>query len=200
MTAVYLWWFVSALVLVVAAGWIGRRAPHGNALGILIDSRGRFSLSQFQIALWTIVLLSLLTGVFVARLLARIPQPLNIAIPNELLIVMGISVGSTAAAGAVKAGKDIRNVSILSKDQPKFAQVYLTEEGTGKETVDITRFQNFWLTVIVVGAYVASVFTFIGATKTLGELASLPGFDKSLLTLLGISHAGYIAMKIPDKK
>jgi len=200
MRSVFIWWVISAGILILAAWRTGHHASKGKVFGIFLDSRGRFSLSQFQIVLWTILVLSLLAGVFIARLFAGVAGPLNITIPNELLIVMGISVGSTTAASAVKASKDIKNVNIIGKDVPKFSQVYLAEEGTGPETVDITRFQNFWLTLIVVGAYLATAVAYIGAKTTVSELNSLPGFDGTLLTLLGISHAGYIAMKLPDKK
>ena len=199
MSSVYVWWAISAVVLIVSAGWAGHSAKK-NFLGIFVDGRGRFSLSQFQIVLWTILVLSLLSGVFLARLVGGVENPLNITIPNELLIVMGISVGSAVASGAVKASKDLKDTPIIGRDESKFSQLYLVEEGTGPETVDITRFQNFWLTLIVVGAYLATVVAYIAAQTTLADINSLPGFSGTLVNLLGISHAGYIAMKIPDKK
>lgn len=201
MNSGFVWWGISAAVLIVAAAWIGRRAPKANILGIFLDSRGRFSLSQFQIVLWTIVVLSLLAGVFFARLFAGVPKPLDVKIPNELLIVMGISTGSAATAGAIKASKDIRDVTIIdSAKPPTFAQVYLVEEGTQSAVVDPTKFQNFWLTLIAIVAYVAMAVAHIAAKTAVADLNSLPGFEGTLVTLLGISHAGYLAGKLPDKK
>jgi hypothetical protein len=214
MSTVFIWWGIAALVLLVAAGWIGTIPDRtkGNLLGILVDGRGRMSLSQFQLVLWTIVVLSLLMGVFFARLFGGVSQPQNFTIPNELLIVMGISVGSTASAAAVKAGKDFRASAsagtgtgvklIVARNAsgaptPKFSQLFLTEEGS-VEYVDITRFQNFWLTLILIVAYVAWAVAYL-ATKTPAKLTALPGFDSSMVTLLGISHAGYLAGKLPDK-
>ncbi len=200
MISVYILWTVAAVVLVVSAAWIGSSA-RGNVLGILIDSRGRFSLSQFQIVLWTILVLSLLSGAFIARLLGGVDNPLNITIPNELLIVMGISVGSTTVSGAIKASKDLKQVAIKGKGGvSKFSQVFLVEEGTEAETIDVTKYQNFWLTLIAVVAYIATAVTYISTKTTIAELNSLPGFSDTLLTLLGISHAGYIAGKLPDRK
>lgn len=202
---VYFFWVISAIILILTAFWIGHRASNGNILGIFLDTRGRFSLSQFQIVLWTIVVLSLISGVFLARLFGGVNNPLNINIPSELLIVMGISVGSAVTAGAVKASKDLKSdTNILDMDNPKFSQVYLVEEGKERKkdlrTVDATKFQNFWLTLIIVMAYIASVVTHISNIEGVDKLDSLPGFSSSLLTLLGISHAGYIAGKLPDKK
>ena len=200
MTTVYVAWAVSALVLILAAGWAGRAASAAkNPLRILVDSRGRYSLSQLQIVLWTIVVLSLLAGVFIARLFHAVPNPLDITIPDEVLIVMGISIGSATAAGAIKASKDMKGTSqkVL---QARFSQTF-TEEGEGDDDiVDITKFQNLWLTLIVIAAYVVSAINYIGTKTDPGALNALPGFNGTLLTLLGISHAGYLAGKLPDKK
>lgn len=68
MSTVYVTWSLSAVVLLAAAALVGRRT-HQNVLGIFIDNRNRFSLSQFQITMWTIVVLSLLAGIFLARVM-----------------------------------------------------------------------------------------------------------------------------------
>ncbi len=198
MLSIFLWWGISAVVLVVAAGRAGRGAQ-GSVLGIFLDSRGRFSLSQFQMVLWTVVVLSLLAGVFLARVFRGVSNPLNITIPSELLIAMGISVGSTVTATAIKAGKDLRNILVIGRNQPKFSQVYLAEEGT-TEVVDVTKFQNFWLTMIAVSGYLAAAASMIRIVPIGADPYPLSGFNTTLLTLLGISHAGYLAGKLPDKK
>ena len=155
--------------------------------------------------MWTIIVLSLFSGVFFARLFGGVDSPLNITIPSELLILMGISVGSTVTSEAIKAEKDKKpklNIARVAKNgKAKFAQVYLAEEGDAgqEEAIDITKFQNFLLTLIVLIAYVAAAITVIAKTKVTG-LNALPGLDSTMLTLIGISHAGYIAGKLPDSK
>lgn len=129
MNSVYVWWAVSAGVLIFSAARIGK-ATHGNVFGLLIDSRGRYSLSQFQITLWTVLVLSLLSGVFFARLFGGVSDPLGITIPNELLLVMGISVGSTTLAGAVKANKDLRGVPVNSTRS--FTNLFSVEEDVSR--------------------------------------------------------------------
>jgi hypothetical protein len=200
MAGVYVAWVVSALVLIASAGWVGWKTK-GNILGILVDSRNRFSLSRFQIVLWTIAVLSLLAGAFVGRLLAGVANPLNVAIPTELLAAMGISVGSAASASAIKAGKDLRGQASRSGRAPYFTQVVTTEEGSYVDrTVDIAKFQNFWMTILVVVAYISTASAYVAGFSSVADLTALPGFDPSLLILLGISHAGYLAGKLPDKK
>jgi NADH:ubiquinone oxidoreductase subunit 5 (subunit L)/multisubunit Na+/H+ antiporter MnhA subunit len=202
MRSVYVCWVISALVLILAAAWSGLLSKK-NFLGILVDSRGRFSLSHLQIVLWTILVFSLLSGVFFARLFNGVENPLNIQIPDELLILMGISLGSSTTAGAIKASKDgNEKVHILKETPRRFSQVYLVEEGKPDEedhVVDIGKFQNLWLTLIVIVAYICAACSYIAAKSTLAELNALPGLSGTLLTLLGISHAGYIGGKIPTR-
>jgi hypothetical protein len=61
MTVVYVAWAVSAAVLVAVAVWLGMSIRR-SAFGVLIDSRGRHSLSQLQLVLWTLLVLSLIAG------------------------------------------------------------------------------------------------------------------------------------------
>jgi len=101
-TTLYAAWAISAgvLLLLAIAFGVGVRA---SSVGILIDQRGRYSLTQLQIVLWTIVVISLISGVFWARLFDDATTALDVSIPGELLGVLGISVGSTVAAMVVKA-------------------------------------------------------------------------------------------------
>src|SRR2546421_394371 len=108
MTAFFVSWSASALVVLVLAAGIGCALKIG-CTGILIDTRGRYSLSQFQIVLWTVVVLSLVSALFLARWIAGAENPLAFAIPNELLIVMGVSIGTTAAALTIKETHDTVN-------------------------------------------------------------------------------------------
>ena len=200
---VHFTWIVSAVLIILLAVALGRLIRR-DWLGILVDSRGRYSLTQLQIAVWTIVILSLISGVFWARILTGTAGALDFTMPDELLLVMGISIGSTAAAIAVKAGKDAaRPAAIAASDagEPRrLSQIFLVEEGEfADQIVDVTKFQSFWITGILVVAYVALAVSAIGAAGTPAALTALPGFSGTFVTLLGISHAGYLAGKIPDR-
>jgi hypothetical protein len=193
-------WIGSFLALSLLAVVMSRTRAKGVIPGLLIDSRGRLSLSQLQMTLWTLVGLSLLTAVFLARLLAGVTDPLGVDIPDELLAAMGISLGSGVVSGAIKAGKDVRGVHIKDRYRPHLAQLYFVEEGQKTaDFVDVTRLQNLWLTIIVLIAYVYATWTYIGAHPDVASLTALPGFDGTLVTLFGISHAAYIGGKMPDR-
>jgi hypothetical protein len=202
MALAHVTWLLSAAVLLVVAGLLGNLIRRG-ALGILVDARGRYSLTQLQVTLWTIAILSLISGVFWARLLAGVPAPLDFTIPNPLLLVMGISLGSTVTAVAVKAGKDTARPAAIAAsnldDRKRIAQIFLVEEGAfADQIIDVTKFQNFWITVLLLVSYVALAAGVL-ATSAPAQLGALPGFSDAFVTLLGISHAGYLAGKLPDR-
>ena len=200
MTTFLIAWIVAALVLLVLAAWIGQRAT-GSVLGILIDARGRYSLTHFQIVLWTIVILSSAIGVLVDKGW----DPKGFTIPPTLLGLMGISMGSAVLTTGVKAAKDTPGSSavvarvgqaVTMRDgtvktfAASVSQIWLQEEGGfADQVVDITKFQNFIFTLVVLGFYIAIARTVNG----------LPNLPPNVVALIGISHAGYVGGKIPNK-
>lgn len=248
MTAVFVGWAIAALVLVAAAIVLGKAIDRG-LFGICIDMRGRYSLSQLQLVLWTLVVISLIAGVFIGRLLDDPGTALDFDIPGELLAVLGISVGSGVGALVVKNDKNDRRQEEVGatlvreelKDReglettgavggnaetrptitiraapgvdhaetgeevvearPRFRQVFLVEEGDQVDSlIDIAKFQNFWFTILAVVGYVALAIAEVADLDDATELKSLPNFDAGLVALIAISHAGYLAAKIPDRK
>ena len=187
MLTVLLWLFFAIVLFVLAlllGVWV-RKQPSG----ILVDNRGRYSLAQFQMVTWTIVVLSLITAVFVARLLGPSPATaLEFTVPRTLLLVMGISLGSLAGSAVIKGTKDqMRPASIAAsndQDRPRWWQLFTLEEGAlADKAVDIGKFQNFWLTVILVTGYVAMTVSWLSG-KSPDAITTLPDFSESMVTLL----------------
>lgn len=257
-------WLIFLFVLIVVTGLIGRRAKYltgkvitqnneekleekdGLYLGILVDSRQRFSLTHLQSVLWGILFLSVLAALFTAGLLDKniFVKDLSIKIPNEILILAGISAGSAVVATAAKSTKteDVRTVTeekmvystslerddilnerkveigdaepsfsnsevaaaakkdpikVNSPYKTRFSQIFWVEEGENiDKVVDVTKFQNFFLTIIVVLAYAFIVLKAMGAQ---GVLTEFPPIPESVLWLIAISNAGYVGGKIPNK-
>jgi hypothetical protein len=204
MTAIYAAWAVSAGVLLALAALLGRlMVPARFPLGLLIDQRGRYSLSSFQLVMWSLIVLSLLSGVFWGRLIDGVVNPLSFSVPANVLGLLGISAGSAASATAVKASKDAtRSESIAasaSQDMPRFSQVFLQEEGgSADKVVDVSKYQNFVITIVLAIAYVALACQAIDHAGTGARLTSLPDFSSTFLVLLGISHGAYVAGKLPN--
>jgi hypothetical protein len=195
----HFWWGASSLALLAFAGWLGRKTRQGT-LGILVDGRGRFSLTHFQIVAWTLVILSSLLGVLFAEKFDASKMQLS----AELLGLMGISAGSTVLAAGVKGAKDApgssarvaragtftRTTGATLEVKARLSQVWLEEEGDlADQVVSITKFQNFLFTLVVLAVYISSAW----------KLGGIPTVPESLVWLIGISHAGYVGGKVPNK-
>jgi len=205
-TSIYWAWAISAGLLLLLSIILGLLTETRSVFGILIDARGRMSLTHLQLTMWTILILSLISGVFWGRLLSGVHKPLEFEVPNEVLGLMGIAVASAVATTITKSAKDndpeaSARIAVPDEgDTPKLSQIFLLEEGAlADEVIDITKFQNFVLTVILVVAYTAVSIDAIRPTSAAKPLTALPGLDPHFLTLLGISHAGYIAGKLPKQ-
>ena len=85
-------WIGTAAAMTVVLLLIGA-AINKNAMGILVDSRNRISLSRLQLVLWTVVILPAFFVVAVTN------GTMDIYVAPEIWALLGISVGS--AAGSV---------------------------------------------------------------------------------------------------
>jgi hypothetical protein len=206
MTAIFVAWAASAVVLVAIALTLGLLLhPSRTPLGILIDQRGRFSLTSFQLVMWSIIILSLISGAFWGRLVHDVADPLSFSIPGNVLGLIGISAGSAATASAIKAGKDLtRAPSIAASssalDPPRFSQIFMLEEGSSAdEVIDVTKYQNFVITIVLGVAYVALAAHAVHDAGSASAFKGLPDFSGTFLVLLGISHGTYVAGKLPNQ-
>ncbi len=189
-------WLVSFAVALAITIWVGRAAK-GNVLGILIDGRGRFSLTNLQLTTWTLLILATFAGAFFATF--EVPE-----IPQTLLMLLGMSAGGAVVSSAVKAGKDldpkakvagagthVKSDGSQITISPKLSQVFLEEEGDqADEVVNISKFQHFLFAVVLAVVYVVMTF----------KESGFPDFPPEVLWLLGISHAGHIGAKVPNKQ
>ena len=196
------WWIIGSLVLLGSAIWVGLMVQK-QWLGILVDNRGRYSLAQFQMVAWTIVIVPLIVIVLVSSVLMH-GAAQEITIPRTLLLVMGIGLGSLAGADAIKGTKDqTRPKSIAASsddDRPRWLQLFTLEEGAlADEAVDIGKFQNFWLTLTLIVVYVIMTASILYG-KAFDAISALPDFPDSIVALLLISHAGYLANKLPIRE
>jgi hypothetical protein len=228
-----LWsWAVSAAVLLVFAVVLGLRVslPPGDVkpkplwLGILVDNRGRFSLNRLQLIVWTIVVISLIAGVFFGRLIEGVAEPLEFTIPGNVLGLLGISVGSAVTVATIKSSKaaaatvppvpplppevvapapNRRAVTRLATYQatgrpPALGQMLMAEEGAyADDIVDAGKFQSFAITIVLVVAYVAMAISTISDATSAAGVTALPDLKGTFLVLLGISYAGYAGSKLP---
>jgi hypothetical protein len=171
-----------ALIFIMFAVGVG---VTGQRIGVLWSARNTYSLSRLQIVLWTLLVLSALAavvacrahGLFVHGGESGLATALNIEIPTQLLVVMGISVASGAAAPAilslksqssgpsqpalnaaeVRTGDNLQAVGrviVRPVDAaPLIKDVFQGDEVSTAGTVDIGKLQQFIVTLLLVGVY-----------------------------------------------
>ncbi len=219
-----------------------------SAFGIVRGSNNLYSLSRLQMAGWTWLILSALIAVAVARLWHQADKSadaLNIYIPSNLFIVMGISFFTGAAAPALLSLKSNSNATqgqlntarvrmdetgvsnngqVIVRDPnvpAHFGDLVEGEEVSNAGTVDISKVQQLLITLLLMGVYFAMLWnlfvspddgqlwqlhaTDAAKLKEMGldkvcspascKWAALPDFPASLVTLLAVSHGGYLAYK-----
>jgi hypothetical protein len=209
-------WVLSLVTILLLMFGLGA-AIRGHWLGILIDERNRISLSRFQIVLWTILIVSAFTAI------ALQTHQMAIYLPPELWALMAIATGSTAGSAIIKATKaaqqptpavladpnipaPVNRLGVLfAAPKPKFTDMFRGEELLDANYVDIAKVQMFFFTIAAIVGYTIDLahYDISGAgakppwSKELLDAYSsfFPLISTALVTLIGISHAGYLTVK-----
>ncbi len=217
-----LWTWVGTLILLGIFATIAGHGIVGLWRGLLIDERNKISLSRFQTILWTIVVLSGFLTAALSNVALGQSNPLSIAIPSELWLLMGISTTALVGSPLIKSTKIPKKpnaaemkstISLMAKqgvktsivatkgqlvvntslDGAQWSDLFKGEESGNAAQLDLSKIQMFFFTLILVLAYAAALGTvFAGGTE---KIAEFPAFDPGMVTLLGISHAGYLVHK-----
>jgi hypothetical protein len=205
-------WFAIILgVLLLALMVVVGMGISGRADGILIDSRNRISLATFQLVVWTLVVLASYGGAFYTNLLAG-QNPLtalDISIPPDLWIALGISAasfGGAAGIGAIQKGKGASQVDASGTQTSQglvavkptaaaasWGDLFAADQASENMTTDIAKVQMFFFTVVLAFGYAAGVANvLLGATSHIG---ALPALNSGFVTLLAVSQGGYLGKK-----
>ena len=188
----------------------------GNWRGVLIDSRKKISLSQFQIVLWTWMLLTGFVVIALARIIAGVTDPLLIVWDEKLWALLGISTTSTVASigiKTIKQGKEPRDdrlrtitprlgllMTRTQVEEARFSDMFRGEEPANRDLVDVSKVQMFFFTVVVALAYLITLFRTMLAATTPAGIVAMPTLGAGLIFIIGISHVGYLGGKWPDRQ
>jgi hypothetical protein len=190
------WTFIAlaALMLIFAAlvGW----GITGNVGGLLMDpTKGRrMSLSRLQVLAWTFLVLSAYLNAFMVNISGGFPNPLDVDIPGELLVAMGISVGSLVGAKIVLAVKESNDPTAVYKSPAaRWGDLFQGDTPETAGSLDLGKIQLFYITIALVLGYAIVVAT--GFAHVTSKIESLPQLDQAFVALLAISHAGYLTTK-----
>ncbi len=194
-SALYAWLTIAILMALFAV--VAGHGVTGYAHGVLIDDRHRLSLSRLQMLLWTVLVLSAYLAAALANIGNGDASPLDVTVPSELWIAMGISTASLVAAPAALQHKARRRPgqvqSLPSPADARMADLFRGEETTDHDDLDLGKVQMFLFTVVLVVGYGLALGHLFATTA--GPLRDLPTVDEAVVTLLAISHAGYLAKK-----
>ena len=192
--------------------------------GVLISQRNVMSLARMQMILWTIIVISAIFTAAMWNMHLDIDEALDIAIPGELWTLMGVATTSLVGSAMIissketqkpdqadlaktkdllaKAGDDPKKIDnnglALTNTEPEMASWsdLITGDETGNAAhLDLSKCQMLLFTIVVAIIYSVSIWTLFGATGEEGSVTKLPDLDKSILALIGISHAGYLTYK-----
>lgn len=221
-------WAVMAGLLVAFLAVLGD-GVNGIRRGVLVDSRNRVSLAKIQMAAWTVLILSAYAAAALGNIGTGQADPLNVSIPNELWLAMGISTTSLIGAPLILNPKK-RDAKTAERSAEYTRQLELLREqgvdpdsverkGTlvaykdprhsrwadlfqGEETGNAALLDLAKVQMFFFTAILVLVYA-IGVGDTLadarGDVRALPHLDESMIALLGISHAGYLGKKALPK-
>jgi hypothetical protein len=218
------WAWLATLILLDLFAIIAGQGITGIWYGVLIDEHNKMSLSRMQMVLWTIVVLSGILTAALSNIGSGQPDPLAIALPTELWLLMGISTTTLVASPLILSTKtnkptdeaaaartfntivtnqhvdpdmlDTKGEVIVNTNAAaaRWSDMFRGEEVANGGQLDLGKIQMFYFTLILIFAY-ASAMGAMFAAQTTARIGSFPALDASMIALLGISHAGYLTSK-----
>lgn len=144
------------------------------------DGNVYYSLGRTQLFFWTVLFcfcylyLWLKTG--------ALPD-----ITNTVLILLGVSVGTTAAAKVIENNPSVTPPAVA--DQP-VSEGWLIDILSDSKSISVHRFQNVAFTLVYGVIFIQQV----------GYALVFPEFDTNALLLMGISSGTYAGLKITEAK
>ncbi len=205
---------------------VAGRGITGVWRGAFIDDLNTISLSRLQLILWTVVVVSgFMAAAFANVLVAGVANPLGIAIPSQLLQVLGISTASFIGATLIAEPK--KNATPNVDDQTLAAKTATVAAQNNVDPSNITTTgvliskkspQDARWSDLVMGQEIANgahldisrvqmlFFTLVlvaAYTVALGKIlgsqtldfTAFPNLDEGMIAILGISHVGYLTVK-----
>jgi hypothetical protein len=206
-------WLCVLASLVIVCGVAGSLAQ-GRLIGIFIDERNRVSLARFQWVLWFLVLFS---SYFVGSAWDISHEAGDLpSMEPDLFGLIGISSGSAVISNMlVNTKKDeapaeppkatdpplVGRVDVnTTAAEASWADLYLGEEAGNRSSIDASRLQKLIATLLLVIVYSRMVWqAFSPDSVDGGGSFTMPIVGAGFLTLMGASHAAYLAYKATPK-
>ena len=199
-----------AIFWLISWGITGNPNPFAMAKGGGKNGENEnYNASLVQMIVFTMLTVFAYTTVFAARALGEggslIPTANEwLKVPSNLLILMGISVGTAVASRAIRVQQAATESSSADANgSGADDRSSLTTDSKGK--TDLVKIQMLIWTVIAVVVYLTILSRFMVngcyLLKPTGACApdwgsSLPDIDSAFMVLLGVSQGGYVINKL----
>ncbi|MFP2927798.1 hypothetical protein ACLESO_21890 [Pyxidicoccus sp. 3LG] len=217
------WSYVATAAVLAGFMLVLGQAISGTPFGVLINERNLMSLSRFQAAVWTVVVVAGYLTMVVARIKAGKANAVDVGIPQELWWAMGISATSLLGTPLILGGKRLRQpdakvMELTAAQLPdenaknidaqrqgilyanpniqdaRISDIFQGDEVGNTAHVDLAKVQMFYFTAIAAVSYFADVSMAVMRGATDG----LPALSEGFVALLAISHGGYLVSKSTD--
>jgi hypothetical protein len=207
-------WLVTLLLLFGCFVIVGRLPPIVDWRGVIIDQRNRLSLSRLQLVVWSLLVLSAVLTEGLVNTVWGACSPLDLSVPSELWILLGLASGSAVAAPIVLGIKGDQGVlSTRPPNRYAWRDIFYGDEVGNDDQVDFSKVQQFFLTVAVVLVYGIEIGRIlldpkICPTSCAGAAAAaagsacgapailhFPPLSEGIVAIVAVSQVAYIAYK-----
>ena len=122
------------IIMAVFTFGVGR-ALTGTWKSLLIDERNKQSLSRLQLVLWTGLVTSAIAAAVAWNIHIKAADPLGIQIPQEILVLLGISGTALVGSNFIKQQQSAPDAALTPEEAEKnFAEMHQWPDGGGRET------------------------------------------------------------------
>lgn len=211
--------FIAIAANGVTGNWRGALIDSRNRISL-----SRFQMLLWTIVILSAYLAATLANMKGIPNLTEATNLFSVSIPSGLWILMGIATTSLVAAPLILSTKasqtpneqqkdntlkllanqnvDVSNDNVINSgkiiayatsDNARWADLFTGEEVGNAAQFDLSKIQMFYFTFILVLVYGIALATIFAGQEL--AIKALPDIDPGILTLLGISHAGYLTSK-----
>lgn len=163
---------------------------------LIVGLDGRYSNSQLQIAVWFWVVMATYLAVGYFRVAEAGWEFFgSISIPQNLLLISGMSVLTFGGARAVTTQKVNSAAAVGQSPKPAGTRnLWGDFVKNDKGQFDLGDCQMLVVTLLALGMYLALVFHFLGAIEARAAV-DLPNIDSTILGSFGLGQGAYLAKK-----
>jgi hypothetical protein len=195
-------WILTAAGMVWCFALIGRLPPIVDWRGLIIDQRNKISLSRVQLVAWSLLVISAITTEGILNAVWGRQNPLELAIPSQLWVLLGLSAGTFVAAPLVLASKaDRGNLATKAPYEHAWRDIFYGDDTGNADQVDFSKVQQFFFTVVLVMTYAAAIGSLVVTANPAATLLTFPALDAGFIGIMAVSQTAYIAYKaLPQDK